>query len=102
MKREDYEEWKRESEAAVREPRVGDVFMDHFTRICRVAARDGDQLKISKPVPHGPDHYVWGDPQPMSMHEFRRWLSYHTQPGVWCEVAMPRPGSTVKAPHSDG
>lgn len=95
MKREDIEEWKRETEAAVRDPRVGDIFMDHFTRVLRVAHRDGRQLRVSRPVRHDEDSYVWGDPQPMTLDEFTRYLSYKTHPGVWCEVAMPRPAPTV-------
>lgn len=84
-------EWKRESEDAVMEPRVGDIFMDHFTKICRVAARDGRKLMVSKPVSVDADHYVWGKPEEMALARFRTWLSYGTKPGVWCEVVMPRP-----------
>lgn len=65
---------------------------DHFTEMCGsvayIEARDGDNLTVLRTkVKDGQP--CWGEPEQMTIAEFKRWASYDGIPGYWLELIPP-------------
>ena len=84
----DWNGQKARNAAHLDNPIVGDYWQEMFMPICRVKAVSKTHVTVE----------TRGEDKLMTLPEFRKWLSYETRPGTWCDCCPKGEPTFVYAP----
>lgn len=77
---------KEYTEQRINDPRPGDHFTEMLGSVALVRWRLGPFVFVSFP---NEKRNGWGKPKGMLVSQFKRWASYGSIPGYWCEIYPP-------------